>query len=308
MCKQYIDIAQCAPLNPSKGPLTFVCGQLHQYAAHRDTCDAAKGGCVCFFGTCGKIENIVRTQPVDLMSLPKMRCLQCTTREEQVGERRHGRDFLETRLLTREPVTDEGMVAHAKMLQKCWDGANICPYHDLEPSDASKPASVNGARDDANGEMAAANGETLAHDERNLSKPVSIKSSDENSQSPCVDEGIEAENPSPTHIKQEAPSTSGSPTKLEHIPAFTRESFESPDKINDDTSKVKPALGIETSRWAPGGASRLDTPPEPEKGITQEETPARPAPRRELFNTPIAQQGNTAYSGMAQEMKAFLGL
>lgn len=333
MCKQYIGIAQCAPEDPGKGPLTFVCGGLHQYAAHRDTCQDAKGDCVCFFGTCGTIENVIRSQPFDLMSLPKMRCLLCTTREEQVGERRRGRDFLETKLLTRRPISDDGMPEHAKMLKTCWGGQNMCPFHDLEPSEASKPPSVNDAAG-AGAEQVLESPNTAASGTAEPAKPTADEHHDDKAQEQVPEADNQAPNTTntapaeketatidessikpPEHANINSPeNTDNDPfQQANDEPAFDRKAFENPDKINDEATKIKPMLGIETSRWAPGGASRPDTTPrqvtnsESDKP-SEEATQVVSVPRRHLFNTPPVAKGTTQFAGLAATWRAHLGI
>lgn len=315
MCKQVVAIAQCAPSNPETCALAFQCGQLHHYAAARAICEEAKGDCVCFFGTCGRIDNVVHPKPFDLVALPKIRCLICTNREEQVGERRHGRDFLETKLLTREAVDDKGMPAYAKILKECWEGANECPYHDVDENDSLQAASVkDGADAKSVDDHDGANNDVVASAERgNAKSPTALKTMDghpgPHRNGFEITSIHEADgNPAVTPIKKECPSSHGTPNKLDNISASPQADTPSPNKNGNVSPKIKSMLGIETSRWAPDAGDRLKATPEPEKGFNQEAATPRSIPRRDLHNTPNIEPGKSALADRAGDIKKFLGL
>ena len=319
MCRQLIGIAQCAPLDPNKCPLEFFCGRLHHFAVDRKVCGDAQGGCICFFSTCGRIDNIIGTQPVDLMAILKMRCLPCTTREEQVGEFRRGRDFLETQLLTREPVSQEGMVAHAKMLKELWGGVTECPYHDDE-DDSSQAASIKGdeIQKTGDGNYSLGNNDNRATELDTHEPPTSVKGEASNAivddEAIQPDTGIpdtytrppaECANNSPPiqSIKQESTSSRGSGMKPQSVPIYDINATDSTDGSETSTA-LKPLLGIQASRWAPESTRRAEAPSEAEKQPQH----ARSTPNRSLFNVPVPKAGKTSVSGFAKDMRAFIGI
>ncbi|RSL63584.1 hypothetical protein CEP54_005126 [Fusarium duplospermum] len=130
MCKEFITIALCAP---AKAPsLSFTCGRFHMVAAKRHVCDRARGACTCFFGTCGIIEKITDTMGIDLSSVSKMRCAECTMREDNVGDRRTPQQVIDSPLLQRiaiDPRDDFVSKKHAAMLRDLWGNKASCPFH-----------------------------------------------------------------------------------------------------------------------------------------------------------------------------------
>ncbi|RSL84037.1 hypothetical protein CEP51_004153 [Fusarium floridanum] len=134
MCKEFITIALCAP---AKAPsLSFTCGRFHMVAARRLVCDRARGACSCFFGTCGITEKITDTIGIDMSSVSKIRCAECTMREDNVGDRRTPQQVIDSPLLQRiaiDPRDDFMNKKHAAMLRDLWGNQSSCPFHvDLE--------------------------------------------------------------------------------------------------------------------------------------------------------------------------------
>ncbi|KAF9772493.1 hypothetical protein IL306_009797 [Fusarium sp. DS 682] len=126
MCREVITIAQCSP---EQAPvLSFNCGKLHLVAHERVVCDAARGKCICFFGTCGNIDREIPTKGMDLASVVKARCAECTPRQDRIGDLRKAQDMLESPLL--QPAVAEGEWSnHSKKLSVLWLGKPACPYH-----------------------------------------------------------------------------------------------------------------------------------------------------------------------------------
>lgn len=131
MCRETVGIALCAPLTSPH--LSYTCGKLHTIAAVRETCDSIKGNCPCFFGTCGRIDTITTSDAVDFAAIPKVRCQDCTKREDATGYRREGKDLADSPLLNRLPIPEECMGIHMGVLKKLWKGATECNIHRQSP-------------------------------------------------------------------------------------------------------------------------------------------------------------------------------
>ncbi|SCV28731.1 uncharacterized protein FFB14_01949 [Fusarium fujikuroi] len=105
MCSETITVAQCAPkVSPV---LAFYCAKLHLVAKERIVCEAAKGKCICFFGSCGAIDREIPTKGINLSDVVKARCAECTPREHRVGN---------------------GIPAQ-QILESLWLNKTACPYH-----------------------------------------------------------------------------------------------------------------------------------------------------------------------------------
>ncbi|KAM6477014.1 hypothetical protein HDV62DRAFT_402244 [Trichoderma sp. SZMC 28011] len=130
MCKEYTTIAICAP---QKAPsMSFTCGQLHQVVDRRQVCDKATGSCICFVGTCGVLESIPSTLAIPISSLRSIRCVACTAREEEIGDRRSNEELIDSPLLTRAAVKSPEDMQHFKeIIKSLWNGENECPYHTM---------------------------------------------------------------------------------------------------------------------------------------------------------------------------------
>lgn len=124
MCRETVGIALCAPLTAPH--LSYTCGKLHNIAALRETCDSIKGNCPCFFGTCGRIDTIATSNSIDLAAIPKVRCQDCTKREDETGFRRGGKDLADSPLLNRLPIPEECIGIQMDVLKKLWKGATEC--------------------------------------------------------------------------------------------------------------------------------------------------------------------------------------
>lgn len=125
---------------------------------------------MCFFGTCGTIEKNISTSGVDLSAIEKIRCAECTTREDNVGDRRDARQIIESPLLQRvaiDPKDDFVSKKHSAMLRELWSGANTCPFH-LQPQMPRQPSISS----------------TNAQAKRSDSRPVTPKTNDESVSKP----------------------------------------------------------------------------------------------------------------------------
>ncbi|SPJ70618.1 uncharacterized protein FTOL_00346 [Fusarium torulosum] len=141
MCRENVTIAQCAPLDPPV--LSFTCGKLHMVAQDRVVCEKAEGKCVCYFGTCGLVTREVTTSGVDLGNIVKIRCATCVVREDNVGDRRSGREILESPLLERPAIGKTGKENYARLLNSLWRGKSACPYHSEDMSEFSISHAIN---------------------------------------------------------------------------------------------------------------------------------------------------------------------
>lgn len=65
---------------------------------------------------------------VALAALPKVRCLECSRREDQGGDTRDGRDFIESPLLDKGPVPSSSWKEYVGLLRAIW-GGDTCPFH-----------------------------------------------------------------------------------------------------------------------------------------------------------------------------------
>ncbi|KAF4443931.1 Benzoate 4-monooxygenase [Fusarium acutatum] len=126
MCRETITIAQCAPeVSPV---LAFYCGKLHLVAKDRIVCDAAKGKCICFFGSCGVIDREIPTKGINLSDIVKARCAECTPREHRVGNGIPAQQILESVLL-RSADAQNGWKERSKLVSELWLNKTACPYH-----------------------------------------------------------------------------------------------------------------------------------------------------------------------------------
>ncbi|EWG40990.1 hypothetical protein FVEG_03194 [Fusarium verticillioides 7600] len=125
MCRETITIAQCAPeVSPV---LAFYCAKLHLVAKDRIICDATKGKCICFFGSCGTIEREIPTKGINLGEVVKARCAECTPREHRVRDI-PAQEILESVLL-RSTDGQNGWEERSKLLSELWLNKTACPYH-----------------------------------------------------------------------------------------------------------------------------------------------------------------------------------
>ncbi|KAF5982371.1 hypothetical protein FBULB1_4325 [Fusarium bulbicola] len=126
MCRETITIAQCAPeVSPV---LAFYCAKLHLVAKDRILCDAAKGKCICFFGSCGSIDRQIPTKGISLEEIVKARCAECTPREHRVGNGIPAQQILESVLL-RSADDQNGWEERSKLVSSLWLNKTACPYH-----------------------------------------------------------------------------------------------------------------------------------------------------------------------------------
>ncbi|KAF5714683.1 cytochrome P450 monooxygenase [Fusarium mundagurra] len=137
MCRETVTIAQCAPkVSPV---LAFYCAKLHLVAKDHTICDAAKGKCICFFGSCGTIDREIPTKGINLSELVKARCAECTPREHRVGNGIPAQQILESVLL-RSTDGQNGWEERSKLVSELWLNKTACPYH--VDTNTTKPAPI----------------------------------------------------------------------------------------------------------------------------------------------------------------------
>ncbi|KAF5545561.1 hypothetical protein FPHYL_10704 [Fusarium phyllophilum] len=136
MCRETITVAQCAPqVSPV---LAFYCAKLHLVAKDRIVCDAAKGKCICFFGSCGAIDREIPTKGINLGEVVKARCAECTPREHRVGNGIPAQQILESVLL-RSSDAQNGWEERSKLVSELWLNKTACPYHVDSPTEPPAP-------------------------------------------------------------------------------------------------------------------------------------------------------------------------
>ncbi|KAF4502753.1 Benzoate 4-monooxygenase [Fusarium agapanthi] len=126
MCRETITTAQCAPV--VSPVLAFYCAKLHLVAKDRIVCDAAKGKCICFFGSCGAIDREIPTKGINLGEIVKARCAECTPREHRVSDSISAQQILESVLL-HSPDDQNAWEERSKLLSSIWLNKTACPYH-----------------------------------------------------------------------------------------------------------------------------------------------------------------------------------
>ncbi|KAG5752798.1 hypothetical protein H9Q70_004547 [Fusarium xylarioides] len=136
MCRETITIGQCAPhVSPV---LAFYCAKLHLVAKDRIVCDAAKGKCICFFGSCGAIDREIPTKGINLGEVVKARCAECTPREHRVGNGIPAQQILES-ILLRSSDAQNGWEERSKLVSELWLNKTACPYHVDSPTELLAP-------------------------------------------------------------------------------------------------------------------------------------------------------------------------
>ncbi|KAM5352779.1 hypothetical protein ACJ41O_005501 [Fusarium nematophilum] len=258
MCIESITIALCAPQNPPA--LVFNCGKLHLVAKQRLVCANARGSCVCFFGTCGLVERDASTKGLDFADIAKIRCASCTVREDNVGDRRKGREILESRLLQRPAVDLRDAVAckqHNDTLMELWGGKKGCPFHaESRPVSAHSsvpstvPAAVPAAPVGPPAEAVAAPAAAT--------EPVAPIAAEPTAQESTVNQPQSEPEPEP----EMAPGTTIDPWTGAVVPAESPEqkpdspkpSFEA--EIKDG---LKCEVGLKSSRWASNDSPKPPT-------------------------------------------------
>ncbi|KAM0246861.1 hypothetical protein ACHAP5_004483 [Fusarium lateritium] len=311
MCRESVTIAQCAPLDPPL--LSFTCGKLHMVAQDRIICEKAEGKCVCYFGTCGLVKREVTTSGVDLGDIAKIRCAICVVREDNVGDRRSGREILESPLLERPAIDKAGKENHARLLNSLWRGKAACPYHseDMPESSISHAMNDESINTPAQVEVVV---EPVA--ETTVNEPVSVDTPAVDihaidisvSDKPAFDASPE-EHPddkvntvdaaSIGSVQDETAGTaetaefsSAEPIDTESVaavdewtadlvPASEHGKDASPEPASDSGIKngLEREIGIETSRWAPPKSSDPVT-EEEGKGKAQDDETSSAKPRR----------------------------
>ena len=126
MCNQTISIAVCAPQNPPE--LSVTCGRLHLFSKSTEICGNAAGSCRCFLGTCGTLEKITSATSIELRDLPKVRCLECTHKQDQIGIKRTAKEFIESALLEKFPTSAGELEQYKTTLLAFW-GSETCTFN-----------------------------------------------------------------------------------------------------------------------------------------------------------------------------------
>lgn len=128
MCQEYHTTAICA--SQKRHSMSVTCANLHHVAKKRILCDKAIGKCLCFLGTCGKLEVISSSEIIPLSSLEAIRCEACTKREDEVGDRRSKQELVESPLRNRTAFQmPEEKEAFETIIKNLWDGKAECPFH-----------------------------------------------------------------------------------------------------------------------------------------------------------------------------------
>lgn len=287
MCLEALGVAICAPKQPPT--LSFTCGKLHMIASERILCDNATGSCVCFFGTCGIIEKTCTAGSIDLSTLQKIRCADCTMREDEVGDRRHGRDLLESPLLTRSPVAKDELERFMTTLHALWRGKEACIYHHTAGAklQAGDNESENHVDIERLVERITSEIQEESHhgvDKESLksdnSPRVSVKEESDTKSGidpevPVHGEATNDETVSTEKVDEEATNDLGAPEPVVTLEAVVEAAPEAvddnqaaeesmtdslPQKTSTPVTIAKPYIGIETSRWAPGGGTAAVVP------------------------------------------------
>ncbi|KAF7558425.1 hypothetical protein G7046_g5741 [Stylonectria norvegica] len=234
MCREVITIAICAP--QSAPALSFACGKLHLVAGQRLVCKDAKGSCVCYFGTCGIVErDVLSASSSDLSEVNKVRCIQCTIREDNINDRRPALQVLDSPLLQRAPIPKNNIQQHMVMLSKLWGNKPTCPFHIVPlPTTTStgekNEGTIDSKLDDSN--------------ETSTSIPdVSIEEHVETAPTSPNDSAINTEEP-----------TASASGKIESTYATT-------NMIQQENSNpLQPVAGLGSSRWAPDNSAVKPSP------------------------------------------------
>ncbi|KAF4340029.1 cytochrome P450 monooxygenase [Fusarium beomiforme] len=264
MCREVITIAQCSP---EQSPvLSFNCGKLHLVAHERVVCDGARGKCICFFGTCGSIGREIPTKGMDLASVVKARCAECTPRQDRIGDHRKAQDMLESPLL--QPAVAKGeWPEHSKKLSALWLGKLACPYHAEASVGPATPVTESvtsikqpvqskaTATDTAVGFAVKTASQSTVEP---FAEPPTLKAPDSTSTDPApagspaappsagADEWATNTGNTANTVVDEWDTNTANPVDHEK----TDEGFDSGNKTLDPSE-----VGISTSRWAPGNAS-----------------------------------------------------
>lgn len=265
MCQEDITIALCAP---SKAPaLSFTCGKLHMVAQQRHVCNSARGPCVCFFGTCGVIEKNIATSGIDLSAVEKVRCAECTIREDNVGDRRTPQEIIESPLLQRIPIDPKDAFVtkkHAAMLHELWKNAPNCPYHAQATMALQRPASVVATEPNRSNERPAT---PKTHEEPTSNSPSMSHDT--------VDDGWTAPIASSSQKDNSSRKSSASPTGKD-IQHNTSTVLQSTNLPRPGIASIDSTVGLKSSRWAPKTAEQpvqRFTKQQPAQRLTKQQPP-----------------------------------
>ena len=246
MCLETISIAVCAP---TKIPtLSFTCGKLHLIASQRYVCEDAFDQCVCYFGTCGNIKQSLGNKAIDLAELNKVRCVQCTEKQDDVGDGRKGQEILESPLLDRDPISISDENARDKYfakLKSLWGDQPACPYHAI-----ANPVALGPTADKASTSNDPWN-DSIHHVDHEV---VSIKTIQETIEETVVTTAASTE---PEFSQPAAPEPEVETTVHFESPSFTNEQCD--DLQNDDIDDQNAETGLESSCWAPENSPEKKT-------------------------------------------------
>ena len=285
MCQVVIGVALCAPVQ--KPAVSSACSDLHLIASKRHVCCDAKGSCLCFFGTCGKIQNVVGSDGFDLTTLPKVRCAACITRDDDAANGNRGRELIESPLLTRQAVPEQELRGYMSTLKYLWGNKDACPFHKGEITNGQQRATEK----EINGDNEASSMELAEMDGLNEAKAAQIhelstESEPEHYELPTTEDDNVFINNECDHNKPAAAMNENHTVTNEHgineVPTVqaisdggedvTEVSSGSGKEIDDPNT-----VGIESSRWAPDTKSEESS----ETGLAN--------PAREFFkNAPRA--------------------
>ncbi|KAL7768336.1 hypothetical protein ACKLNR_002637 [Fusarium oxysporum f. sp. zingiberi] len=314
MCRETITIAQCAP---EVAPvLAFYCAKLHLVAKDRTVCDAARGKCICFFGSCGTIDREIPTKGINLGDVVKARCAECTPREHRVGNGLKAQQILASVLL-RSADARNGWEERSKLISELWLNKPACPYHVETSNEPAGPITeaINITQHVHFDADAGQSGASLTAELAGPTKPTHEHAFEPTTESAELKPGFEAaveknfsEFSSSEHAAlKDASSSPVGPIFTDSLVAepasspadewTTNTAPTSEQRDNADNhgfdSGVKNILdpdevGISTSRWAPGNSPSNSSQPAElafevknnEKGQEQEQTPVVAVSRR----------------------------
>lgn len=259
MCQVVIGVALCAPAQ--KPAVSSACSDLHLIASKRHVCCDAKGSCLCFFGTCGKIQNVVSSDGFDLTTLQKVRCAACIAHDDDAVNGNHGRELIESPLLTRQAVPEQELSGYMSTLKYLWGNKNACPYHKGEINNGQQGATEK----DINGDNESSSMESAEMDGLNEAKAVQVhelstKSEPEHHELPTTEAVNVFANNDCDHIELAAVMDENHTITNKHrnnevsTVQVTSDGGEEVTELSSGSGKEiddPNTVGIESSRWAP---------------------------------------------------------
>lgn len=230
MCYRNVTIAICA-LEHSPSP-SFTCGKLHPVAASDHVCANAQGDCVCFLGTCGHMREVHEAAGIDLAAVKKVRCLECTKKEDHLGEERSQRERIESPLLVKGPILTDHLDKFLEILRTIWGDERECPFHGTLESPASAIEAQNGAAKQ-NGHLNGANGRASSMSEIKIERQDS------------PDARVATPLPAPDSTPARLPLSEKAPNLAPHEQKAVKVTTADPENM------LKVESGLSASRWSP---------------------------------------------------------